>query len=133
MTDDADYNLAGKFHGCVLGAAIGDALAFPHLHYSREFLRSTSSPLTTEFAEHHSSSYSTGQYSEHKYRPTFEGQEGFGGTIVTERDLESFEQFEDARVAVVGFGKSAVDITTFAATRAAQVDHVFRTPRWMMK
>ena len=64
MTDDADYNLAGKFHGCVLGAAIGDALAFPHLHYSREFLRSTSSPLTTEFAEHHSSSYPTGQYSD---------------------------------------------------------------------
>ena len=56
--------LADRFLGSVFGAAIGDALAFPYQHYSREFLRSMSSPLTEAFVEHHSSFYPTGQYSD---------------------------------------------------------------------
>ncbi len=64
MADDADDNLEIKFLGCVLGAAVGDALAFPYQHYSRQFLRSISSPLTDGFAEHHTSSYPSGQYSD---------------------------------------------------------------------
>lgn len=64
MTEDGDDHLANRFLGSVLGAAIGDALAFPYQHYSREFLRSMSSPLTDEYGEHHTSQYPTGQYSD---------------------------------------------------------------------
>ena len=73
---------------------------------------------------------STGQYTEGKYRPCFPGEENFTGKILTERDVRSLEVFDGQRVAVVGFGKSALDMTTFAAPRARQVHHVFRKPRW---
>ncbi|MBW4571947.1 MAG: hypothetical protein KME31_29230 [Tolypothrix carrinoi HA7290-LM1] len=36
------------------------------------------------------------------------------------------------RVAVVGFGKSAIDMAVLAAERGRQVHHVFRTPRWLV-
>jgi len=72
----------------------------------------------------------SGQYTEGKYRPRFPGEEQFSGEIVTERDVQSLDIFEGKRVAVVGFGKSALDMSTFAATRGAEVHHVFRTPRW---
>jgi cation diffusion facilitator CzcD-associated flavoprotein CzcO len=71
-----------------------------------------------------------GQYTEGKYRPSFPGEEQFSGTIITERDVRSLEIFDDKRVAVVGFGKSALDMSTFAATRAKEVHHIFRTSRW---
>ena len=64
MTNGEDDTLANRFLGSILGAAIGDALAFPFQHYSRAFLGSMSSSLSTEFAEHHSSFYPTGQYSD---------------------------------------------------------------------
>ena len=53
---------ASRFRGAVLGAAIGDALAFPYQHYSRSFLRSISSPLTAEFVDPPSSFHPRGQY-----------------------------------------------------------------------
>jgi dimethylaniline monooxygenase (N-oxide forming) len=71
-----------------------------------------------------------GQYTEGKYRPQFPGEEQFGGTIITERDVRSLDIFDDKRVAVVGFGKSALDMSTFAATQGKEVHHIFRTPRW---
>ncbi|HEU0294952.1 MAG TPA: NAD(P)/FAD-dependent oxidoreductase [Anaerolineales bacterium] len=71
-----------------------------------------------------------GQYTEGKYRPHFPGKEGFEGKIITEREVHSLDVLEGKRVAVVGFGKSALDMSTFAATRAAEVHHIFRTPRW---
>jgi len=71
-----------------------------------------------------------GQYTEGKYRPRFPGEEQFSGNILTERDVRSLDVFEGKRVAVVGFGKSALDMSTFAAKNAAEVHHVFRTPRW---
>jgi len=71
-----------------------------------------------------------GQYTEGKYRPKFPGEKQFSGRIITERDVQSLEIFDDKHVAVVGFGKSALDMSTFAATRATEVHHVFRTPRW---
>ena len=71
-----------------------------------------------------------GQYTEGKYRPRFPGEEHFSGKILTERDVQSLDIFDDKRVAVVGFGKSALDMATFAATRAKEAHHVFRTPRW---
>ncbi len=73
---------------------------------------------------------SVGQYTEGKYRPLFPGEEFFGGQIVTEREVRSLDMFDGKRVAVVGFGKSALDMATFAAKRGAVVQHVFRTPRW---
>ena len=71
-----------------------------------------------------------GQYTEGKYRPRFPGEDQFSGKIITEREVRSLEIFEGQRVAVVGFGKSALDMSTFAATKGAEVDHIFRAPRW---
>jgi dimethylaniline monooxygenase (N-oxide forming) len=71
-----------------------------------------------------------GQYTEGKYRPRFAGEQDFRGKIITERDVQSLDIFDGKRVAVVGFGKSALDMSTFAAGREAKVHHVFRTPRW---
>src|SRR5436190_1193955 len=65
-----------------------------------------------------------GQYSEGKRRPAFEGEETFRGVVGTERDVRSLEDFRGQRVAVVGFGKSALDIATLASGRGARVHHV---------
>jgi len=46
--------------------------------------------------------------------------------------VTSLDIFRDQRVAVVGFGKSAVDMASFAAPVARKVAHVFRTPRWLI-
>ena len=73
---------------------------------------------------------STGQYSEGKHRPVLDGEAQFAGTVMTERELQDLSMFDGARVAVVGFGKSALDMASLAAPRAAQVHHIFRTPRW---
>ena len=73
---------------------------------------------------------SNGQYTDGKYRPGFPGEDQFGGKILTERDIRSLDQFDDQRVVIVGFGKSALDMAAFAAPRSKQTIHVFRTPRW---
>ena len=73
-----------------------------------------------------------GQYTEGKHRPVFPGQETFAGGVITERDIDSPELFRNKRTAVVGFGKSAVDIAVMAAADSARVFHVFRTPRWLI-
>jgi dimethylaniline monooxygenase (N-oxide forming) len=75
---------------------------------------------------------SVGLYTEGKYQPEFPGIENFGGKIITERDVHTLDLFERQRVVIVGFGKSALDMATFAAKQGAQVDHVFRTPRWLV-
>lgn len=71
-----------------------------------------------------------GQYKEGKNKPSFPGEELFGGQIITERDVHSLDIFKGKRVAVVGFGKSALDMSTFAVAYSQAVHHVFRTPRW---
>ena len=76
---------------------------------------------------------SNGHYSEGKNKPQFPGQETYRGRIITERDVRTLDIFRNKRIAVVGFGKSAVDMADFAAQQeGAQVLHVFRTPRWMI-
>ncbi|MFT4584537.1 MAG: dimethylaniline monooxygenase (N-oxide forming) [Gammaproteobacteria bacterium] len=75
---------------------------------------------------------SIGQYAERKYRPEFPGEAEFSGQVLTERDVKNLEIFSDKKVAVVGFGKSAVDMCSFAAPTARSVAHVFRTPRWLI-
>ena len=71
---------------------------------------------------------SVGQYTEGKHRLQVDGESEFAGVVSTERDLGDLARFDGKRVVVVGFGKSALDMATFAAPRAASVHHVFRTP-----
>jgi len=75
---------------------------------------------------------SVGQYTEGKLRPQLEGEAEFAGRVVTERAVDDLSIFDGKRVVVVGFGKSALDMATFAAPRASKVHHVFRTPRWTL-
>jgi cation diffusion facilitator CzcD-associated flavoprotein CzcO len=73
-----------------------------------------------------------GQYTDGKNNPQFPGIDRFSGRIITERDVTSLDIFKGKRVAVVGYGKSALDMATLAAEQGAQVHHVFRTPSWLI-
>ncbi|GAB1540988.1 NAD(P)/FAD-dependent oxidoreductase [Scytonema sp. NUACC21] len=73
-----------------------------------------------------------GHYTQKKHRPTFPGEAEFIGKVVTALDIKSLDIFNDKHVAVVGFGKSAIDMAVFAAQRGQQIHHVFRTPRWLV-
>ena len=73
---------------------------------------------------------SIGQYSGGKNRPQFKGETDFNGNIITERDIHNLTDFKDQKIAVVGFGKSALDMATLTALEGAKVEHIFRTPRW---
>ena len=73
-----------------------------------------------------------GQYTDGKNNPQFPRQDQFKGQIITERDITSLELFNNKHVAVVGFGKSALDMATVAAEQGAQVHHIFRTPSWLI-
>ena len=75
---------------------------------------------------------SIGQYSSGKGSPTFPGQDDFQGDIVTEREITDLSVFAGKKVLVAGFGKSALDMATFAVDQASEVHHLFRTPRWMV-
>ncbi len=74
----------------------------------------------------------TGLYTDRKYRPTFPREVDFTGKVVTEREIQSLDIFNDKCVAVIGFGKSAIDMTVLAAQRGQRVHHVFRQPRWLI-
>ena len=73
-----------------------------------------------------------GHYSQEKPAIDLPGKDEFKGQILTERDVHNLDVLKDKRVAVVGFGKSAVDMASFAAQRGSQVHHVFRAPRWLL-
>ena len=75
---------------------------------------------------------SVGQYSSGKRSPEFPGQDKFQGKIVTEREITDLSVFSGKKVLVAGFGKSALDMATFAVDHASEVHHLFRTPRWMV-
>jgi dimethylaniline monooxygenase (N-oxide forming) len=75
----------------------------------------------------------TGHYTQPKVRPHYEGEDIFEGQIITELDVKDIAQFDGKDVAINGFGKSALDMTTFAVGRATSVHHVFRSPRWMIQ
>lgn len=74
----------------------------------------------------------TGQYSGDKAAMELPGRENFKGQVLREWEIGDLEIFRERRVAVVGFGKTAVDLATFAVERGARVTHVFRTPRWLL-
>lgn len=54
-----------------------------------------------------------GQYSDRKRTLQVDGQENFKGRIITEVDIESLSELSDKEVVVVGFGKSALDMTVY--------------------
>jgi dimethylaniline monooxygenase (N-oxide forming) len=74
----------------------------------------------------------TGLYTDRKHHLRFPGEKEFTGKVITEKEIESPDIFNDKHIAVVGFGKSAIDMTVLAAQRGQQVHHIFRTPRWML-
>ncbi|MDO8358734.1 MAG: NAD(P)-binding domain-containing protein [Devosia sp.] len=73
-----------------------------------------------------------GHYTHEKTDIALPGRDSFKGQVITERDIRDLGVFDGKRVAVVGFGKSAIDMTVFAVGRATEVHHVFREPRWLM-
>src|SRR5258706_7162189 len=73
-----------------------------------------------------------GQYTDGKNTLKFLDQEQFRGKIITERDVTSLDIFNGKQVVVIGYGKSALDMTTLASERSTQVHHVFRSPSWLI-
>ncbi|MEM9487752.1 MAG: NAD(P)/FAD-dependent oxidoreductase [Myxococcota bacterium] len=73
-----------------------------------------------------------GQYSGRKHAHRFPGQDDFGGAVLTERDIDDLSIFDNKTTAVIGFGKSAVDMASTAVAGADRVHHVFRTRRWLV-
>jgi cation diffusion facilitator CzcD-associated flavoprotein CzcO len=77
----------------------------------------------------------TGQFTGEPQQPSLPGREGFAGEVISDRAIRTpadLALLDRKRIAVVGFGKSAVDMATFAAQRGAAVHHVFREPRWLL-
>jgi cation diffusion facilitator CzcD-associated flavoprotein CzcO len=67
------------------------------------------------------------------YRPTFVGEAEFtaaGGQLLTGTELHSAEQARDKRVIVVGYGKSACDVTVAVSAAAASTDVIARQLLW---
>lgn len=67
-----------------------------------------------------------------KKRVTLLGESAFKGHVMTEHDIDNFNAFTGKTVAVVGFGKSALDVATLAVEHAHQVVHVFRRPHLLI-
>eukprot|EP01119_Soliformovum_irregulare_P025623 TRINITY_DN9547_c0_g1_i2.p1 TRINITY_DN9547_c0_g1~~TRINITY_DN9547_c0_g1_i2.p1 ORF type:complete len:384 (+),score=22.68 TRINITY_DN9547_c0_g1_i2:40-1152(+) len=57
-------------------------------------------------------------------KPTFRGE------VFHDRGYVDRVQIKDKRVAVIGFGKAALDIACQVVQENGRVDHVFRQPRW---
>lgn len=74
----------------------------------------------------------TGQYSGDKTAIELAGRDDFKGPVLREWQIDDLEMFRNKSIAIVGFGKTAVDLAAFAVERQAQVTHVFRTPRWLL-
>lgn len=74
----------------------------------------------------------TGQYSGDKAAIELPGRDLFSGPVLREWQIDDLEIFRNKSVAIVGFGKTAVDFAAFAVERQAQVTHVFRMPRWLL-
>jgi len=74
----------------------------------------------------------SGHYTGEKPEAALPGRDKFRGTVMTERDLRDASIFDGKRVAIVGLGKSAIDMATFARGRAKEVHQIFRAARWLM-
>ncbi|HZY68576.1 MAG TPA: NAD(P)/FAD-dependent oxidoreductase, partial [Devosia sp.] len=73
-----------------------------------------------------------GHYTHEKAEIALPGRERFGGRILTEHDVTGPDTLAGERVAIVGIGKSAVDMASFAVGHAREIHHIFREARWMM-
>ena len=73
-----------------------------------------------------------GQYTGEPHRLNLAGREKFTGEVLTDREVLDLDVLAGKTIAVVGFGKSAVDMASFAAARGSTVHHVFREPRWLL-
>lgn len=74
----------------------------------------------------------TGHYMGERAAIALTGRERFKGRILTEHEIGDLSVFDGRRVAVVGFGKAAVDVLSFAVGRARELHHVFRQARWLL-
>lgn len=74
----------------------------------------------------------SGHYTSEKAEVELDGRERFRGRVVTEHAVGDFSMFEGRQVAVAGFGKSALDMLSFALGRASRLHHVFREARWAL-
>ncbi|BFM48676.1 NAD(P)/FAD-dependent oxidoreductase [Marinomonas sp. THO17] len=89
--------------------------------------------LTFENGNSHHFGYvviATGQYpgGDQKRLPRFNNMDLYQGDIIT--NIDSKEVFKDKNVAVIGFGKTALDFATWSSETANTTKHIFRTPRW---
>jgi len=73
-----------------------------------------------------------GNFTGEKQQLDLPGRDSFAGDIVTEHEIGDYARLDGKRVAVVGFGKSAVDMISFALGRASEVHHIFREARWLI-
>ncbi|MEV7646723.1 alpha/beta fold hydrolase [Arthrobacter sp. NPDC089319] len=65
------------------------------------------------------------------YRPTFEGEERFGGQIVHPQHWPENLDYADKRVVVIGSGATAVTLVPNMAEKAAHVTMLQRTPTYI--
>lgn len=72
----------------------------------------------------------TGQYpgGDKKRKPRFKNIELYKGEVIT--NIDSKEVFKDKDVAIIGFGKTALDFAAWSGSIAKSTKHIFRTPRW---
>jgi len=63
-----------------------------------------------------------------KHLPNFAGLGSYRGQIL--KNVTDASVFDGKRVAVVGFGKTALDCCVMAASRGSETTHVFRKLRW---
>jgi dimethylaniline monooxygenase (N-oxide forming) len=73
-----------------------------------------------------------GHYTGERQDIELKGRDTFKGRIISEHDIGDLSVFDGKRVAVVGFGKAAVDVLNFALGRARCLHHVFREARWLL-
>lgn len=73
-----------------------------------------------------------GNFTGDKQELDLPGRDCFAGEILTEHDIGDYGRLAGKRVAVVGFGKSAVDVLNFSLGRAGELHHVFREARWLI-
>ncbi len=74
----------------------------------------------------------TGQYSSDKTAIELPGRELFAGPVLREWEISDLEVLRNRNIAIVGFGKTAVDLASFAVERGVLVTHIFRNPRWLL-
>lgn len=89
------------------------------------------SPSGTETTEFDAVVVCSGNFGE-KAVLDLPGREIFGGEILTQHDVSDFNRLMGKTVAIVGFGKSALDMVSFALPHARQVHHIFREARWLV-